>query len=167
MVDLGSIIRSGNDKLEAQCCRRLLGRTQVDPAERPARSRVGVIEHCNACHRRHKLLQKLHPLSTYGRLEIREPSAVAARPGKTLDKTAADRIGNAHEDDWNIAAYPAYCSRCGSGMSQDHVGLETHQFFCTGLHSREVAGASVIDSDVVTLAPAQLIERLLERIQSF
>jgi hypothetical protein len=51
-------------------------------------------------------------------------------------------------------------------VGQDHVGLKTHQFCCTGLHPFDIAGASVIDSDVAVFVPAQLLESLLECIQS-
>src|SRR5262249_51539991 len=78
-------------------------------------------------------------------VEVIEARGIAARPGKTGDKTEFDRIPGDEEHDWNRCGRSLGCDCCKDGGCDDHRDLTAHKF---RRHLRQ--------SIVLTLGPAVL-----------
>ena len=96
-------------------------------------------------------------------LQDGEPGDVAARTRHAGNESAADRIGNHHEDDGNRASRMLQRRHNGRAVANDAVGLELHQLVRKSLHARDVAfGIAVLDAKVLAEGPALPFETLLE-----
>jgi hypothetical protein len=96
-------------------------------------------------------------------LQDGEPSDVAARTGHGGDESAADRIGNRHEDDGNCASRMHQRRHNGRAVANDAVGLEFHQLLRKRPRARRIAfGMAVFDVKVLAEGPALPFETLLE-----
>ena len=117
-------------------------------------------------HGRCDLLEQFQPFSRDGVFEVGEARDVAAGMRQALDVTATDWVSNDREDDWDGAGRLQHCGDSTTGMSQYNVGTERDQFRRIPQGLNIAAPPPVINANVLTHGPTQLLETLRKRCEA-
>ena len=109
-------------------------------------------------------MHQLKPFADQRSLKIDESGDVAAWTCQARDESAADRIGYARKHNRYRVGLRLQRGSGGSSTGENHFRVQADQFLRKHLHALDVASApAIVDMDVVTLDPTQLIEPLAER----
>src|SRR6202035_4845955 len=90
-------------------------------------------------------------------LLLTERSKFSTPIAKMLMGAAADRIGNARENDGDATRLLHHRRSRGRGCCKNEVGLQRDEFLRESLHRLHVAsGPAIVDPDVSALRPPEL-----------
>src|SRR6516165_7911245 len=154
------------DRAQFQSERRRCG---ADGAELANPGRIGGIpKDRRSGQPRCDLPEQLQPFAAETVLELHEAGGVAARAGQTVDQAGTDRIGDAHEHDRQGARSPLQRRHALGATGQHDIRGERDQFRrVLALVFDIVLAPARVDPRVATLAPAQLLQDLLERRDTY
>src|SRR6516164_879096 len=154
------------DRAQFQSERRRCG---ADGAELANPGRIGGIpKYRRSGQPRCDLPEQLQPFAAETVLELHEAGGVAARAGQTVDQAGTDRIGDAHEHDRQGARSPLQRRHALGATGQHDIRGERDQFRrVLALVFDIVLAPARVDPRVATLAPAQLLQDLLERRDTY
>ena len=145
-TELGSPRLRGTDELRGNGCR-------------------GRVEHeCDAGDAGRHLLEQLDPFAGHARLQVRESGGVAARTRQARHEALGDRLADPGEHDRNGARRLLCPDQSQGGIGQDQVRRKAQQFRGGGPCPLGIGNTPpVIDREIATDRPSQLVEALLKR----
>jgi len=115
-------------------------------------------------HLRRNLLEQFQPFAAKPVFEIHEAGNVAAWPRQAIDEARADRIGHGREHDRQGAGEMLQCRHADGGVGQEDVRCERDQFLRVSARPVGIVLAPAdVDPYIAGIAPAQLLQGLLER----
>jgi hypothetical protein len=158
--DLGSVARSERPHLHAERLRGGLDGTKLTDSGRIG----GISEDSHSRYARRDLLEEFQPFPAQTVFEIHKAGGVAARSGQGIDHASTDRIGDLHEHDRQGAGDVLQRRYARGATSQDYVRRKRDQFRCVFAIEIDIVRAPArVDSHIAAVAPAQLLQDLLER----
>ena len=138
-------------------------RIQVFAGQCAVRNRVGIIQQRDVGKLRRDLLKYRKQLAGDRRIEIGEPSNIAARPGYACGKSTADRVGDDYGHDWNCSRRSNKLSDYRRTVANNDSGSQSDKLFRKTSHSVGIAcSKTIVDMDIVANDPAELAKALLE-----
>src|SRR5262249_838779 len=109
---------------------------------------------------RRNLLEQFQPFHADRLLVSGKPCDIAARAGYGCYKTVGDRIGYVSKYDWDGACRPLQRGQGDGSNGDQYVRPQFNQLCRGGTETVRISSETIIDPDVTTLYPSELLQCL-------
>src|SRR5262249_48437579 len=162
MHDFVGVAHAGSAYLQAD-----YRRCSLDGPQPPhLRHLLGIVDDGDATDIGCDLLKHLHQLAAHREFAQRESRDVAAGLGEAGNETSPDRIGNAREDNRNLAGHRPQSDHRQRAIREDDIRLAVDHLHRDSVEAAHISRRPMrVNSNVASLDPAQIAKLLNKSCQ--